>query len=130
MTPIIVIEVEKPAAAGSDAGYVERLQRASAELKAQLLETQRQLQHFQESSGLGWLSAESAQQEITHLRGQLMELGRKNVALAAQAEQSDLLERQLEAADLRIDELEAALAVAQLPADSRDNVISMVRRAA
>lgn len=126
---IIAFKTEQ-ASKGSDAGYIERLKRLNAELKAQLSETQQQLQQFHESSELGWLNAESAQREITHLRGQLDDLRRKNIALAAQAEQAGLLEQQLESADKENDELRAALTMAQLPADSRDNVIGMVRRAA
>lgn len=68
--------------------------------------------------------------EIEQLNIQLDGLRRKNEGLAAQAEQAELLEQQLEGADLHIDELEIALLAAQLPAKSRENVIALLRRAA
>ncbi|QLG87677.1 hypothetical protein HQ393_05075 [Chitinibacter bivalviorum] len=40
------------------------------------------------------------------------------------------LEQQLQAADVRIKELEAALVLSHLPSDSRKNVIDLVQEAA
>lgn len=64
------------------------------------------------------------------LRERHFELGRQNIALAAQVEAAEFVEQQLAAADTRIRELEAALVLANLPAGSRDNVIQMVQEAA
>lgn len=68
--------------------------------------------------------------QIENLQSQILELGRQNIALAAEAEGRELTEQQLAAADARIRELEAALVLTNLPAGSRDNVIQMVREAA
>lgn len=68
-------------------------------------------------------------EKIDQLQQQVMDLGRQNIALAAEAEGKELVEQQLEAADKRIKELEAALVLASLPQDSRDNVIQMARAA-
>lgn len=68
-------------------------------------------------------------------------LGCENFALGAEKEYAEIdlkgatdriamLERQLAAADAENLELRAALAVAKLPATSRDNVIQLVREAA
>lgn len=72
----------------------------------------------------------SQSRQIEALQSQILELGRQNIALAAEAEGRELTEQQLAAADARIRELEAALVLANLPAGSRDNVIQMVREAA
>jgi len=71
----------------------------------------------------------SQHEKITQLQQQVMDLGRQNIALAAEVEGKELVEQQLEAADKRIKELEAALVLASLPQDSRDNVIQMARAA-
>ena len=68
-------------------------------------------------------------EKIAQLQQQVFDLGRQNIALAAEEEGRKLAEQQLEAADKRIKELEAALVLASLPQDSRDNVIQMVRAA-
>lgn len=68
-------------------------------------------------------------EKIAQLQQQVMDLGLQNIALAAEAEGRELAEQQLEAADKRIKELEAALVLASLPQDSRDNVIQMARAA-
>lgn len=70
------------------------------------------------------------QSQIKQQTETIMELGRQNIALAAEAERADIAERQLAAADARIRELEVALAASRLPAESRENVIQMVREAA
>lgn len=71
----------------------------------------------------------SQHKKIAQLQQQVFDLGRQNIALAAEAEGKELAEQQLEAADKRIKELEAALVLASLPQDSRDNVIQMARAA-
>lgn len=71
----------------------------------------------------------SQHEQITQLQQQVFDLGRQNIALAAEIEGKELVELQLEAADKRIKELEAALVLASLPQDSRDNVIQMARAA-
>lgn len=68
-------------------------------------------------------------EKIDQLQQQVFDLGRQNIALAAEEEGRKLAEQQLEAADKRIKELEAALVLASLPQDSRDNVIQMARAA-
>ncbi len=68
-------------------------------------------------------------EKIAQLQQQVFDLGRQNIALAAEEEGRKLAEQQLEAADKRIKELEAALVLASLPQDSRDNVIQMARAA-
>lgn len=67
--------------------------------------------------------------KIAQLNQQVFSLSRQNIELAAEAEGKELVEQQLEAADKRIKELEAALVLASLPQDSRDNVIQMARAA-
>lgn len=70
------------------------------------------------------------QQQIQQLQDRILDLGRKNIALAAEAERAEQLEQQLAESALRIRELEAALVVARLPAASRDNVVQLVLEAA
>lgn len=86
------------------------------DVAALLLEQERELQEQAE--------------EIARLTHHIDELGRKNIALAAEAERAEIAEQQLAVADERIRELEAALVVYRLPPGSRDNVIQMVREAA
>lgn len=139
MKPIAILITTDQADIGAegDAGYIERLRTALAREKATSGALQAACANRGRTIEEMWRRIEAQDLEIVQLKAQVDELGRKNLALAAQAEQAEFLEReievrdrQLEAADKRIDELEAALAVAQLPADSRDNVIGMVRRAA
>lgn len=129
MTPIIVIEIEKDPRE-TNAGYIERLRAALAREKTTSHALQTAFANRGREIEMQWRRIQGQDLEIVQLKAQLDELGSKNLVLAAQAEQVELLEQQLEAADKEIDELRAALAVAQLPADSRDNVIGMVRRAA
>lgn len=68
--------------------------------------------------------------QIKQLNENIIELGRQNIALAAEAERTEIAERQLAAADARIRELEVAMAAIRLPAESRENVIQMVREVA
>ena len=71
----------------------------------------------------------------------IQRLGRENISLGAEKEYAEIelkaaneriaqLETQLAASDAEKQELRAALAVAKLPASSRDNVIQLVREAA
>ncbi len=68
-------------------------------------------------------------EKIDQLQQQVMDLGRQNIALAAEAEGKELAEQQLEAADKRIKELEAALVLKGLPDGSLDNVLQLARAA-
>lgn len=68
--------------------------------------------------------------EIQQLQDRILDLGRKNIALAAEAERAEQLEQLLAESVIRIRELEAALVVARLPAASRDNVVQLVLEAA
>lgn len=74
-----------------------------------------------------YAALERAHDELRELH---LDLGRQNIALAAQVEAAEFVEQQLAAADTRIRELEAVLVLANLPAGSRDNVIQMVQEAA
>ncbi|TDR82168.1 hypothetical protein [Paludibacterium purpuratum] len=148
MIPIIVIETEVEAS--NDASFIERLRaalvrekgmhaamRAAYDGRGDVLR-----EYWQRIQGMDkeivqlkhqvtiLRDGNEMQAELLRFQDQVDELGRRNTDLAARAEQADQLEAQLEAADRRIDELEAALAIAQLPAESRDNVINLVRRAA
>ena len=70
------------------------------------------------------------ERQNAQLKDQVLELGRQNIALAAESERTEIAERQLAAADARIRELEVAMAAIRLPAESREVVIQMVREAA
>lgn len=111
-------------------GYIERLRTVLVREKTTSGALQAAFANRGREIEMQWRRIEAQDLEIVQLKAQVDELSRKNIALAAQAEQAELTERQLEAADKENDELCAALAVAQLPADSRGNVIGMVRRAA
>lgn len=71
----------------------------------------------------------SQHKKIAQLQQHVMDLGRQNIALAAEAEGKELVEQQLEAADKRIKELEAALVLKGLPDGSLDNVLQLARAA-
>ena len=68
-------------------------------------------------------------EKIAQLNQQVFSLSRQNIALAAEAEGKELVEQQLEAADKRIKELEAALVLKGLPDGSLDNVLQLARAA-
>jgi hypothetical protein len=67
------------------------------------------------------------EKEVHKLKEQLLELGRKNIALAAEAESAVHLEEALDKANRRIDELEAVLTLMRLPAASLNNVIAIAQ---
>jgi len=121
MCKLLIIETHQTTT--QDAGYIERLEAAHNELKAA------------HSSELRKAKGDARYiNELFHrartAEAQVGELSRQNIALAAQAEQAELLERQLAAADQKIRELEAALRLAQMPADSQSNVIDLLKRTA
>jgi chromosome segregation ATPase len=132
-------------------GYVKRLQRVNASLRSHVERAEKENRRLSENNRQLWNNLEANQRaareleeakleaeydqgkllrQVEQLQAQVKELGRQNIALAAQAEQAQFLEQQLEAADAEKLELRAALAVAKLPAGSRDNVIQLVREAA
>lgn len=113
---IHIIEIPLDAIESAQSGYIERL-------RTELAKRQ---------STIAALSGERNRlvKTVQNLTDQNDELSRRNLALAAEAERAELAERQLEAADRRIEELEAALRIAQLPAESQSAVISMLRPAA
>lgn len=139
------------------AGY-DRLRTVNGELKGRIAQMENRIASAEEVSRRNWtmyLNGEvevrqlkerlesfkemdryygSIERQNESLKEQVLELGRQNIALAAEAETAQLqtqqIESQLAAADARVRELEAALVLASLPAGSRDNVIQMVREAA
>lgn len=135
-------------------GYVERLKRVNGELRGQVARLENRIASADETTRSYWVMIQNGVAEVRQLKEQVegfermdryyadierqneqlqeqvLTLGAQNTALAAWAENAELLEQQLAAADERIKELEAALVVARLPAGSRDNVIQMVREAA
>jgi uncharacterized protein YdcH (DUF465 family) len=134
------------------AGY-DRLRAAHGQLKGRIAQLENRIASADEASHRNWTMYQNSLAEVRQLNEQVrvlsqpndyaalerahdelrekhLELGRQNIALAAEAERAELAEQQLAGADARIKELEAALVLANLPADSRDNVIQMVREAA
>lgn len=111
-------------------GYVERLRALNEQLKARCSVLEQSCISAQGFAEKALYDREALFGEVQALKRQTEELGRQNIALAAQAEQSELLERQLAAADRENAELEAALRLAQMPADSQSNVIDLLERTA
>lgn len=72
----------------------------------------------------------SIERQNEELKQQLLELGRKNIALAAEAESAAHLEEALDKANRRVDELEVALTLMRLPAASMSNVIALIQEQA
>ena len=72
----------------------------------------------------------SIERQNEELKQQLLELGRKNIALAAEAESAAHLEEALDKANRRVDELEVALTLMRLPAASMSNVIALIQEKA
>jgi chromosome segregation ATPase len=136
------------------AGGYDRLRAAHGQLKGRVTELENRIASADETTRRYWTMIQNGEAEVRQLKeklrifrdvdseyakierhsdqlkAQVLELGRQNIALAAEAERADLAEQQLARADVRIKELEAALVLANLSADSRDNVIQMVREAA
>ena len=123
---IIIIAVEDPVSRS----YVERLQRMNSEMRAQVIDLEERYADASEAAQRNWTLYESSLYEVRQLKENLMELGRQNIALAAEAESARFDAEQLDAANARIRELEAALTVSKLPANSRAAVIQLVQEAA
>ena len=123
---IIIIAVEDPVSRG----YVERLQRMNSEMRAQVIDLEERYADASEAAQRNWTLYESSLYEVRQLKENLMELGCQNIALAAEAESARFDAEQLDAANARIRELEAALTVSKLPANSRAAVIQLVQEAA
>ncbi|MFK7088655.1 hypothetical protein AAFM71_07540 [Chromobacterium violaceum] len=110
------------------AGY-DRLRAAHGQLKGRASDLEIRIARADETARRYWTMIQNGDVEVRQLRAQVEELGRKNIALAAEAENADHWARVADQAHRRIDELEAAFQVARLSAESRDNVIRMVRAA-
>ncbi|MBP8812351.1 MAG: hypothetical protein KBE25_00485 [Laribacter sp.] len=123
---IIIIAVEDPVSRS----YVERLQRMNSEMRAQVIDLEERYADASEAAQRNWTLYESSLYEVRQLKENLMELGCQNIALAAEAESARFDAEQLDAANARIRELEAALTVSKLPANSRAAVIQLVQEAA
>lgn len=111
------------------AGY-DRLKAENQRLKGREASLESRIASTDESARSYWTMYQNSESEVRQLKQQVLELGRKNIALAAEAESVQQLEQQLATADQRIRELESALAVASLPAASRANVISLIQEQA
>ncbi|MBA4710513.1 hypothetical protein [Aquitalea aquatica] len=111
------------------AGY-DRLKAENGRLKGREASLENRIASTDESARSYWTMFQNSESEVRHLKEQVLELGRKNIALAAEAESAQQLEQQLATADQRIRELESALAVASLPAASRANVIALIQEQA
>lgn len=128
------------------AGY-DRLRAVNGQLKGRVADLESRLASANEVSARNWTMYLNSTAEVDRfkrmdqyygsierqnetLQGRGLELARQNIALAAEAERAELAEQQLAAADARIRELEAALVLANLPADSRNTVIQMAKVAA
>jgi len=111
------------------AGY-DRLRAAHDQLKARAGQLEIKLIKSEEAVQWNYQLRQGLELEMSALKGQQADFGHQIVALAAERERSELLEQWLAASDARVRELEAALAIAKLPAGSRDNVIQLVREAA
>ena len=122
----IIIAVEDPVSRG----YVERLQRMNSEMRTQVIDLEERHADASEAAQRNRTLYERSLYEVRQLKENLMELGRQNIALAAEAESARFDAEQLDAANARIRELEAALTVSKLPANSRAAVIQLVQEAA
>lgn len=111
------------------AGY-DRLRTLNGQYKGRIAELENRIAGTDESARNYWTMYQNSEAEVRHLKEQVLELGRKNIALAAEAESAQQLEQQLATADQRIRELESALAIASLPAASRANVIALIQEQA
>ncbi len=131
------------------AGY-ERIKAVCAQQKGRIAELENRVASSDETSLHYWTLIQNARAEVRDLTQKLAiyrNVDREYAAIERQSEVQQeenarlrtaadalekrvaLQEQQLEAADKRIKELEAALVLANLSQDSRDNVIQMVRAA-
>lgn len=126
MNKLIIIAIEDPVSRG----YVERLQRMNSEMRGRVSYLEKLNCRTSETAEHNLTLYENSLHEVRQLKENLMELGRQNIALAAEAESARFDAEQLDAANARIRELEAALTVSKLPANSRAAVIQLVQEAA
>ncbi|PXX42248.1 hypothetical protein [Aquitalea magnusonii] len=111
------------------AGY-DRLKAENGRLKGRESSLENRIASADDTTRHYWTLIQGHVAEINQLKQQVLELGRQNIALAAQAESAAMLEQALDKANRRIDELEAALQVERLPAASRANVIALIQERA
>lgn len=119
------------------AGY-DRMKVVCDQQKGRIAELENRVASADETCRQYWTIIQNERAEVRQLRRDLehvlsMDSTREAVNLRTMSdtleERVALQEQQLEAADKRIKELEAALVLANLPQDSRDNVIQMARAA-
>lgn len=108
----------------------DRLRTAHENVKARNAVLEEQVSTLNRSLEWNYHERQGLEKEVRRLEEQVLELGRKNIALAAEAESAQQLEQQLATADQRIRELESAWAIASLPAASRANVIALIQEQA
>lgn len=131
------------------AGY-DRLRTMNGDLKGRVFHLEKRIASVDEVSQRNWTMYQNSLVEVRQLKEQVRvlsqpddyaaleraydgmreECGRLRVSADALEERANLSEQQLAAADARIRELEAALVLANLPADSRNTVIQMAKVAA
>ena len=117
------------------AGY-DRMKAVCEQQKGRIVELENRVASADETCRQYWTIIQNERAEVRQLRHELActtditgEAAHLRIAAGALEERVALQEQQLEAADKRIKELEAALVLASLPQDSRDNVIQMARAA-
>ena len=119
------------------AGY-ERIKAVCAQQKGRIAELENRVASADEITRRYWTMIQSGSAEVRQLKQELeqvlsMDATRETVRLRFAADVLDervaLQAQQLEAADKRIKELEAALVLKGLPAGSLDNVLQMTKAA-
>lgn len=129
----------------------DRLRTAHGQLKGRIAELENRVASADETTRQYWTMIQNGNAEVRQLKEKLErfrgidryygsierqneelqeECGRLRVSADALEERANLTEQQLAAADAHIKELEAALVLASLPADSRNTVIQMAKVAA
>lgn len=117
------------------AGY-DRMKAVCEQQKGRIAELENRVDSADEACRQYRATIRSEHAQVRQLKHELActkdiagETAHLRIAAGALEERVALQEQQLEAADKRIKELEAALVLACLPQDSRDNVIQMARAA-
>ena len=108
------------------AGY-DRLRTLNGQYKGRIAELENRIAGTDESARSYWTMYQNSEAEVRQLKEQVLELGRKNIALAAEVESAARMEEALDKAHRRIDELEAVLTLMRLPAASLNNVIAIAQ---